>query len=131
MLIGLIFLEPLMLLLGSTPTILPYAKSYATWIFIATPAMTSSCVLNNILRYEGKASLAMIGLSTGGILNIILDPIFIFGFNMGISGAGFATAISQYVSLGILLTMFLLKNRKAIHPYAICQINGKHTQALL
>lgn len=113
MLIGLIFLEPLMLLLGSTPTILPYAKSYATWIFIATPAMTSSCVLNNILRYEGKASLAMIGLSTGGILNIILDPIFIFGFNMGISGAGLATAISQYVSLGILLTMFLLKKSQS------------------
>ena len=113
MAVGFIFLEPLMLLLGSTETILPYAKSYATWIFIAAPAMTASCVLNNILRYEGKAALAMIGLSTGGILNIILDPIFIFGFDMGIAGAGLATALSQYVSLAILLTMFLLKKAQS------------------
>lgn len=112
-LIGFIFLEPLMLLLGSTETILPYAKDYATSIFIAAPAMTASCVLNNILRYEGKASLAMIGLSTGGLLNIILDPLFIFGFDMGISGAGLATAISQYVSLGILLAMFLMKKSQS------------------
>lgn len=110
---GFIFLEPLMLLLGSTETILPYAKSYATWIFIAAPAMTASCVLNNILRYEGKAALAMIGLSTGGVLNIILDPIFIFGFKMGISGAGLATAISQYASLAILLSIFLMKKAQS------------------
>lgn len=111
--VGLIFLEPLMLLLGSTETILPYAKSYATWIFIAAPVMTASCVLNNILRYEGKAALAMIGLSTGGILNIILDPIFIFGLDMGIDGAGLATAISQYISFSILLSTFLLKKTQS------------------
>ena len=80
--LGLLFLEPLMRLLGSTDTILPYSKEYGMWILIAAPAMTSSCVLNNILRYEGMASLAMIGLTTGGILNIILDPIFIFGFGI-------------------------------------------------
>ncbi|MBO5299253.1 MAG: MATE family efflux transporter, partial [Clostridia bacterium] len=74
---GLIFLTPLMRLLGSTDTILPYSKAYGFWILIAAPVMTSSCVLNNILRYEGKATLAMIGLTTGVILNIILDPIFI------------------------------------------------------
>ena len=68
--LGLIFSKPLMLLLGSTPTILPHAMKYAFWIFLAAPAMTASCVLNNILRYEGKATLAMIGLTTGGILNI-------------------------------------------------------------
>ena len=113
MAVGFIFLEPLMLLLGSTNTILPYAKTYATWIFIAAPAMTSSCVLNNILRYEGKASLAMIGLSTGGLVNIILDPLFIFGFDMGIAGAGLATALSQYISLAILLSMFLMKKAQS------------------
>lgn len=104
---GLTFLEPLMRLLGSTDTILPYAKDYGRWILLAAPAMTASCVLNNILRYEGKATLAMIGLTTGGILNMAFDPLFIFRFHMGISGAGFATALSQYISFGILLSMFL------------------------
>lgn len=104
---GLIFIEPLMRLLGSTDTILPHAIDYATFILLAAPAMTASCVLNNILRYEGKASLAMIGLTTGGLLNIALDPLFIFVFEMDIAGAGLATALSQYISFGILLSMFL------------------------
>ena len=107
MLFGLCFLKPLMLLLGSTDTILPYASSYARFILIAAPVMTGSCVLNNILRYEGKAILAMAGLTTGGLLNMLLDPIFIFKLNMGISGAGLATAISQYISFFILLFMFI------------------------
>lgn len=106
--LGLIFSKPLMLLLGSTPTILPHAMKYAFWIFLAAPAMTASCVLNNILRYEGKATLAMIGLTTGGILNIFLDYIFIVDLKMDINGAGLATAISQYVSFCILLSVFVL-----------------------
>ena len=110
---GLIFLEPLMMLLGSTETILPYAKDYGMWILIDAPAMTASCVLNNILRYEGMATLAMIGLTTGGILNMILDPVFIFALNMGIEGAGLATALSQYISFGILLYMFLAKRTQS------------------
>lgn len=110
---GLLFIEPLMRLLGSTDTILPYAVSYATYILIAAPAMTSSCVLNNILRYEGKASLAMIGLTTGGLLNIALDPLFIFVFHMDIRGAGLATAVSQYISFFILLSMFLTKKTQS------------------
>ena len=106
--LGLIFLEPLMRLLGSTDTILPYAKDYARWILVAAPAMCASCVLNNILRYEGKATLAMIGLTTGGILNIILDPVLIFKLKLGITGAGIATAVSQYISFLILISVFLL-----------------------
>lgn len=113
MVLGLVFLEPLMLLLGSTKTILPHAKDYGFWILIAAPAMTTSCVLNNILRYEGKATLAMVGLTTGGILNMILDPILIFNCHMDISGAGLATAISQYISFGILFSMFLLKKTQS------------------
>lgn len=113
MVIGLVFLEPLMLLLGSTQTILPYAMDYGKWILIAAPAMTASCVLNNILRYEGKATLAMIGLTTGGILNMAFDPLFIFKFKMGISGAGLATALSQYISFAILFSMFLLKKTQS------------------
>ena len=110
---GLIFLEPLMRLLGSTETILPYAMDYGMWILIAAPAMTASCVLNNILRYEGMATLAMIGLTTGGILNMALDPLFIFTFDMGIAGAGLATALSQYISFCILLSMFLMKKTQS------------------
>lgn len=106
-LLGLIFLEPLMYLLGSTDTILPYARDYAIYILIAAPIMIAGFVMNNILRYEGKATFAMIGLTSGGLLNIILDPIFIFGLDMGIAGAGLATALSQCISSGILLSMFL------------------------
>lgn len=110
---GLVFITPLMRLLGSTDTILPYAIDYGRFILIAAPAMTASCVLNNVLRYEGKASLAMIGLTTGGILNIALDPLFIFVFDLGISGAGLATAVSQYISFSILLSIFLLNRTQS------------------
>lgn len=105
--IGLVFLDQLMLLLGSTSTILNEAKSYGFYILLAAPAYVLGCVLNNILRYEGKAVFSMIGLTTGGILNIILDPIFIFGLDMGTAGAGMATALSQYVSMLILLIPYL------------------------
>ena len=117
---GLIFIEPLLRLLGSTDTILPYAIDYCIFIFISAPAMTGSCVLNNILRYEGKAALAMIGLTAGGILNMALDPLFIFVFDMGISGAGLSTALSQYISFGILLSVFLMqKTQSRISPRLI------------
>ena len=111
--LGLSFLTPFMRLIGSTDTILPYAKTYGMYILIAAPALVTSCVMNNILRYEGMAKLAMIGLTTGGILNMILDPIMIFVLDMGIAGAGLATAVSQYVSMGILLSVFLLKKTQS------------------
>ena len=104
---GLGTLPPFMMLLGSTETILPHACAYARPILIAAPLMISSLVMNNILRYEGKASFAMIGLVTGGLLNIALDPLFIFGLGMGTAGAGLATALSQTISFCILLSMFL------------------------
>lgn len=105
--LGLIFIEPMMRLFGSTDTILPYAKGYGVYILVACPVTMTSFALNNILRYEGKAFFAMIGLTIGGALNIIGDPIFIFGLDMGIAGAGLSTAISQIVSFSILLSMFL------------------------
>lgn len=104
--IGFIFLKPIVMLLGSTETIAPYAESYARYILLAAPFMVSSFVLNNILRFEGKASLAMIGLLTGALLNIAGDPLFMFVFGMGISGAGLATALSQLVSFCILISIF-------------------------
>lgn len=125
MVLGIIFNEPLMKLLGSTDTILPYAKTYALYIFIAAPALTTSCVMNNIIRYEGMARLAMIGLVTGGVLNIALDPLFIFIFDMGIAGAGLATAISQYVSMFILLSVFLMKKIQCRISPKYLRLNGK------
>ena len=86
---------------------LPHACAYARPILIAAPLMISSLVMNNILRYEGKASFAMIGLVTGGVLNIALDPLFMFVFGLGTAGAGIATALSQSISFCILLSMFL------------------------
>ena len=105
--VGLTTLPHFMMLLGSTETILPHACAYARPILIAAPLMMSSLVMNNILRYEGKASFAMIGLVTGGVLNMVLDPVFIFGFGLGTAGAGIATALSQSLSFCILLSMFL------------------------
>ena len=104
---GLGTLPHFMMLLGSTETILPHACAYARPILIAAPLMISSLVMNNILRYEGKASFAMIGLVTGGVLNIALDPLFMFVFELGTAGAGIATALSQSISFCILLSMFL------------------------
>ena len=104
---GLLTLPDFMMLLGSTETILPHACAYARPILIAAPLMISSLVMNNILRYEGKASFAMIGLVTGGVLNIALDPLFMFVFGLGTAGAGIATALSQSISFCILLSMFL------------------------
>lgn len=109
--IGLIFIEPLALFLGSTNTMLPYACDYMKYILIAAPFMTGSFALNNQLRFQGRAAYAMIGITTGGILNIFLDPLFIFCFEMGTAGAAFATMISQMVGFTILLIMV---NKKGI-----------------
>lgn len=111
--LGLIFLTPLCRLLGSTPTILPYARTYAAFILLAAPAMAVSCVMNNILRYEGHAAFAMVGLTLGGVLNMFGDALFMLGFGMGIAGAGLSTMISQYVSAAVLLSMFLRKKTQS------------------
>ena len=114
-------MDDLMRILGASDTILPYARAYARYILLAAPIIASSFVLNNILRSEGHAKFAMIGITTGGILNVILDPIFIFVFQMGISGAAVATALSQMVSFLILLSYFVMHKtttRLGIHRIA-------------
>lgn len=107
--LGLCFLEPFMELLGCTETMLPYAKDYAFYILIGAPVTCASFVLNNILRCQGQSRLAMIGTVTGGVLNMGLDPLFIFTFNMGTGGAALATIISQAVTFIILLMYFVFK----------------------
>lgn len=107
MILGLIFITPLMRLLGSTDTILPYARTYAVYILLAAPFMCASCVLNNVLRFEGQALFAMVGLASGGLLNIFGDWLLMSRLHMGVTGAGISTAVSQTISFLILLTMFL------------------------
>lgn len=105
--IGIIWLDNIVMLLGSTVTIAPFAKTYIFYILLAAPFMSSSLTLNNFLRYEGKASLGMVGLMTGAVLNMAGDPVLMFGLHLGIAGAGLSTALSQLVSWCILLRMFL------------------------
>lgn len=118
---SLLFMNPLLKLLGSTDTALEYARDYALYIVLGAPIMTGSFVLNNLLRSEGKSKLAMIGLTTGGLLNIVLDPLFIFNLDMGISGAAVATLLSQLTSFIILLSMFVFK--KSIITLSIFKIS--------
>lgn len=101
-LFGQLFCDRLAYLLGSTDTILPYTKDYMRIILIGAPWMAGSLVLNNQLRYQGNAVYAMIGIVSGAVLNIGLDPLLIFTFDLGVSGAGWATIISQFVSFCIL-----------------------------
>lgn len=117
------FMDPIINILGATDSILPYARDYAKYIVAGFPIMAGSFVMNNLLRSEGKAKFAMIGLTAGGILNIILDPIFINGMNLGIQGAAIATIISQGLSFIILLTMFLIK--KSILTLSIKNVTYK------
>ncbi len=103
---GLIFVTPFMRFLGSTETILPYAVEYGVCVLVATPFIMGSLVMNNCLRYEGKAFYAMIGLGFGGLLNIFGDFLLVSVFKIGVLGAGIATAFSQLVSFVILLVMY-------------------------
>lgn len=104
---SLLFLKPLLYLLGSTETIIPYAGTYIFYIVLAAPFFTSSLTMNNLLRYEGKAKLGTVGMMTGAVINIAGDMLLIFGCKLGIAGAGIATAVSQVISFVILLSMFL------------------------
>ena len=106
MMLGLIFIDPFLRFLGSSETILPYAKDYGMWVLIACPFLICSLVLNNVLRYEGKAFYAMFGLTTGGVLNIFGDYLLIRVFNMGVYGAGLSTAVSQMVSFTLLFILY-------------------------
>ncbi len=110
---GMIFLEPIMNMLGSTPTALPYAKTYASYILFGAPIMMGTYVLNNLWRWEGKAVFSMIGIGLGGVLNIFLDPLMINVFGLGVAGAAIATLMSQCISFCLLLVPVILKKNIA------------------
>ncbi len=100
---GFLFLDPLARILGATPTILPHAREYARYILLGAPVMASSLMLNNLLRYQGSAFYGMVGMVSGAVLNVGLDPLFIFGFRMGVGGAALATMLSQCLGFVLLL----------------------------
>ena len=100
---SIIYIEDLVYALGSTKTIAPYAISYAKYVLLGTPFIMASLGMNNMLRFQGNSFYSMLGIATGGILNMFLDPLFIYGFHMGIMGAALATTLSQIVSFSILL----------------------------
>nr|MBR4281404.1 MATE family efflux transporter [Clostridia bacterium] len=129
--LGNVFIGPIVGFLGATETIAPHAMAYASYIFYAAPFVMCSFVMNNHLRFQGLATYGMVGITTGGILNMFLDPIFIFepgtvilgflplpiGFGLGTAGAAIATALSQFVSFCILLMQCnLRKDTISIHP---------------
>ena len=114
MVFGNIFMTPMVRLLGATPTCEQYSIDYATYVLFAAPFMACNFVMNQCLRSEGSATLSMVGMGFGGILNCVLDPIFIFGFDMGVAGASLATAISKWVSFAILIFPYLTR-RSLLH----------------
>ena len=116
---GNLFASQFLSLVGASEAVLPYANAYARYIFWGAPFMCAAFVLNNVLRSEGKAFFSMIALTSGGILNIILDPIFIYVLGLGISGAAIATLVSQFISFTILLSWFLRRK-------AVCHMSIKH-----
>ena len=122
---GLFFLDDLINLLGATDTIFPYAYQYGSWILFGAPYMAASFTLNNILRGQGNAFYSMIGITVGGILNIILDPIFISTFGFETAGAAIATIISQFVSFVILF--YMINSKKSLVRIRFKSIRFKYT----
>lgn len=108
--IGAIFLNPLLSLFGASDAVLPYAHDYMRVIFIGATFQIVSLGLNHFVRADGKPKLAMVTMFVGAGLNIILDPIFIYVFGMGMAGAALATIISQFVSMMWILKYFLSSN---------------------
>lgn len=131
MIFGTAFMKPILYLLGANEAILPYSMQYARYVLIAAPFMASSYVLNQGLRAEGSATYSMIGMVSGAVLNIALDPLFIFVFEWGVTGASAATAISKVVSWIILMTPYLKKRTLMRISIRYFRLNGKDLAEVL
>lgn len=117
--LGLLFLRPLVYLIGARDEVIPYAVNYARFILIGAPFMTTAFVLNNILRSEGQATYSMLAMTTGGVLNLFIDPLLIFTCKLGIAGAALATMLSQMISFVIMAIIF-------IRDRSIVKLRPKH-----
>jgi len=106
---GYIFIKPMVRILGATDTVMPYSMDYARWILFSSPFTAGTVILSQLLRSEGSTKYSMIGMVSGCIVNIGLDPIFISVFGLGVAGAAIATGISKVTSFIVLLIPFLKK----------------------
>ena len=111
MVLGLIFLRPILTLFGATENIMPYAIDYTGIILLGTPFNLVSIVLSNLARTDGHPRMSMYGMLIGAALNTVLDPIYIFVFHWGVKGAAIATITSQLIS-AVLLTVYLIRPAK-------------------
>lgn len=120
--LGLLFEDPLLRLLGTTESSMPFALSYWKVFLWSAPAVCANFTMSQLLRSEGRAIYAMWGLVIGNLLNILLDPVFIFSFSLGIRGAAWATVIGQWISFLFLLLVYATKKSRIaifqnlIHP---------------
>ena len=133
-----VFIRPVLMAFGATPTVLPPAINYFRFILLGTPFMVGSFVLNNQMRLQGNASVAVRGIMTGAILNIALDPVFIFVLKMGVAGAGLATCLSQAVGFCLLLHLSgrhggIVIRLRNFHPSwsAFCEITAGGLPSLI
>lgn len=115
--ITIIFLSPILKFLGATGSILPHALTYASIYVISSIFSVFNVTMNNIITSEGAAKTTMCALMAGAVLNVILDPIFIYTLNLGVAGAAIATAISQAVSTLVYLCYIL--NKKSVFSFSI------------
>ena len=112
--ISMVFLHPILKLLGATDSILPYAATYAGIYIVSCIFNVFNVTMNNIVTSEGAAKTTMCALLTGAVLNIALDPLFIYVFDLGVAGAAIATAISQVVSTCVYLT-YIFRKKSVFH----------------
>lgn len=113
-LFSMVFLHPILKLLGATDSILPFASTYASIYIVSCIFNVFNVTMNNIVTSEGAAKTTMCALLTGAVLNIALDPLFIYVFDLGVAGAAIATAISQVVSTCVYLT-YILRKKSVFH----------------
>ncbi|GFI49653.1 multidrug export protein MepA [Lachnospiraceae bacterium] len=112
--ISMVFLHPILKLLGATDSILPFAATYASVYIVSCIFNVFNVTMNNIVTSEGAAKTTMCALLTGAVLNIALDPLFIYVFDLGVAGAAIATAISQVVSTCVYL-IYILRKKSVFH----------------
>ncbi len=127
----LIFRQPILHLLGASSDTMDSAMAYYSYLALGAPAIIFTLVPSNILRTEGMAVASMVGSITGTVVNIILDPIFIFGLNMGAGGAALATVLSNVVSAVLFIVLLVTKSQRLSVRPGDCSVQGKELREIL